>query len=58
LPLLYVTIEKGFKMKKRNNKNIVSVLVLVCSLIGFQAKSQTPITFKMPLIQHWKITGI
>jgi cobalt-zinc-cadmium resistance protein CzcA len=41
LPLLYVTIEKGFKMKKRNNKNIVSVLVLF-SLIGFQAKSQTP----------------
>ena len=46
LPLLYVTIEKGFKMKKRNNKNIVSVLVLVCSLIGFQAKSQTPISLQ------------
>ncbi|MPS64751.1 CusA/CzcA family heavy metal efflux RND transporter [Chryseobacterium sp.] len=46
LPLLYVTIEKGFKMKKRNNKNIVSVWVLVCSLIGFQSQSQTPISLQ------------
>lgn len=51
LPLLYVTIEKGFKMKKRNNKNIVTLVILVCSLLGFQAKSQTPISLQNAINQ-------
>ncbi|MCD1117640.1 CusA/CzcA family heavy metal efflux RND transporter [Chryseobacterium turcicum] len=48
LPLLYVNIEKGFKMKKNknNNKNVVAVLILIFSLTGTVIKSQTPISLK------------
>ncbi len=42
LPLLYVTIEKGFKMKN-NHKNITAVFILLFSFAGFGLKAQTPI---------------
>ncbi len=44
LPLLYVTIEKGFKMKK-NRKNIITpVLIIFFVLTGNMMNSQTKIT--------------
>lgn len=42
LPLLYVTIEKGFKMEN-NHKNITAVFILLFSFTGFGLKAQTPI---------------
>jgi cobalt-zinc-cadmium resistance protein CzcA len=36
LPLLYVNIEKGFKMKKMKNRNIASVLVFLFCFIGLK----------------------
>ncbi len=42
LPLLYVTIEKGFKMEN-NHKNITAVFILLFSFAGFGLKAQTPI---------------
>ncbi|ROH97955.1 CusA/CzcA family heavy metal efflux RND transporter [Chryseobacterium daecheongense] len=46
LPLLYVNIEKGFKMKKKNNKNLAAVLILIFGLAGIGIKSQTPISLQ------------
>jgi len=46
LPLLYVNIEKGFKMKKRNHKNFAAVLILIFSVMGTGVKSQTPISLQ------------
>lgn len=45
LPLLYVTIEKGFKMEN-NHKNITAVLILLFSFAGFGLKAQTPINLQ------------
>lgn len=46
LPLLYVNIEKGFKMKKHNNKNFAAILILIFSITGTGMKSQTPISLQ------------
>jgi cobalt-zinc-cadmium resistance protein CzcA len=46
LPLLYVNIEKGFKMKKHNHKNFAAVLILIFSVMGTGVKSQTPISLQ------------
>ncbi|ASE61601.1 Cation efflux system protein CzcA [Chryseobacterium gleum] len=46
LPLLYVNIEKGIKMKKMKNRNIASVLVFLFCFIGLEVKSQTPVTLE------------
>ncbi len=46
LPLLYVNIEKGIKLKKMKNKNIASVLVFFFCFIGLEVKSQTPVTLE------------
>ncbi|KIC62656.1 CusA/CzcA family heavy metal efflux RND transporter [Chryseobacterium taiwanense] len=46
LPLLYVNIEKGFKMKKNNHKNFAAVLILIFSVMGTGVKSQTPISLQ------------
>ena len=46
LPLLYVNIEKGIKMKKMKNRNIASVLVFLFCFIGLEVKSQTPFTLE------------
>ncbi len=45
LPLLYVTIEKGFKMEN-NHKNITAVFILLFSFAGFGLKAQTPINLQ------------
>ncbi|RZJ33840.1 MAG: efflux RND transporter permease subunit, partial [Chryseobacterium sp.] len=46
LPLLYVTIEKGFKMKN-NPKNIITpVLIIFFVLTGNMMNSQTKVTLK------------
>lgn len=45
LPLLYVTIEKGFKMGN-NHKNITAVFILLFSFAGFGLKAQTPINLQ------------
>ena len=45
LPLLYVTIEKGFKMEN-NHKNVTAVLILLFSFAGFGLKAQTPINLQ------------
>ena len=45
LPLLYVTIEKGFKMEN-NHKNITAVFILLFSFTGFGLKAQTPINLQ------------
>lgn len=45
LPLLYVTIEKGFKMEN-NHKNITAVFILLFSFAGFGFKAQTPINLQ------------
>lgn len=45
LPLLYVTIEKGFKMEN-NHKNITAVLIFLFSFAGFGLKAQTPINLQ------------
>ncbi|WP_419494492.1 CusA/CzcA family heavy metal efflux RND transporter [Chryseobacterium bernardetii] len=46
LPLLYVNIEKGIKMKKMKNRNIASILVFLFCFIGLEVKSQTPVTLE------------
>ncbi|RFS19668.1 CusA/CzcA family heavy metal efflux RND transporter [Chitinophaga silvatica] len=46
LPLLYITIEKGFKMKKIKPKNIAPILVLLIVLTGGNLKAQTPVTLE------------
>lgn len=45
LPLLYVTIEKGFKMEN-NHKNITAVFILLFSFAGLGLKAQTPINLQ------------
>ena len=45
MPLLYVTIEKGFKMEN-NHKNITAVFILLFSFAGFGLKAQTPINLQ------------
>lgn len=44
LPLLYVNIENGFKMKKPKNKHIAPVLLLLLLLTGVKMKAQTVIS--------------
>ncbi len=44
LPLLYVNIENGFKMKKNKNKNIASVVLILLLMSGVGIKAQTPIS--------------
>lgn len=46
LPLLYVNIEKGIKMKKMKNRNIASILIFLFCFIGLEVKSQTPVTLE------------
>lgn len=45
LPLLYVTIEKGFKMEN-NHKNITAVFILLFSFAVFGLNAQTPINLQ------------
>ncbi|MDN5424014.1 MAG: efflux RND transporter permease subunit, partial [Chryseobacterium sp.] len=44
LPLLYVTIEKGFKMKNIRKNSIIPILILLFVLSGNVMKSQTKIS--------------
>lgn len=44
LPLLYVNIENGFKMKKPKNKHIASVLLILLLFSGIKMKAQTVIS--------------
>lgn len=44
LPLLYVNIENGFKMKKPKSKHVVSVLLIFMLFSGIKMKAQTIIS--------------
>jgi len=44
LPLLYVNIENGFKMKKPKTKHIASVLLILLLFSGMEMKAQTAIS--------------
>ncbi|WP_294273665.1 CusA/CzcA family heavy metal efflux RND transporter [uncultured Chryseobacterium sp.] len=44
LPLLYVNLEKGFKMKKKKTSHTVSVIILTGMLMAIPVKSQTSVS--------------
>ncbi|MDQ1095333.1 MULTISPECIES: CusA/CzcA family heavy metal efflux RND transporter [Chryseobacterium] len=44
LPLLYVNIEKGFKMKKKKSSHTASVIILIFMLTAIPVKSQTTVS--------------
>ena len=44
LPLLYVNIENGFKMKKPKHQYIASIIIILLLLSGTIVKAQTPIS--------------